>query len=46
MESLVKFAKQRKGVVVALIVVVVFALMYVTDAKQLLPCFPMSALGR
>ena len=39
MESLVKFAKQRKGIVAALIVVVVFALMYVTDAKQLAPMF-------
>ena len=39
METLVKFAKQRKGVVVALVVVAVFALMYVTDAKQLAPMF-------
>ena len=39
MESLVKFAKQRKGIVAALIVVVVFVLMYVTDAKQLAPMF-------
>jgi len=38
-ETLVKFAKQRKGVVVALVVVAVFALMYVTDAKQLAPMF-------
>ena len=39
MESLVKFAKQRRGLVAAVVVVAIFALMYVTDAKQLAPMF-------
>jgi branched-chain amino acid transport system permease protein len=38
-ESLVKFAKQRRGLAAAVVVVAIFALMYVTDAKQLAPMF-------